>query len=79
MNVSTEFSKLQNKQFIPWYSSLHFILLKITNNKHLRWVISTNQSSSLFATHFEEKPKILTEISPNVFFPEKVCYENNMN
>ena len=56
LNFSTESAKLQNQQFIPCYSSLHFILLKMTNKKHLRWVISTNQSCSLFATHFDDKP-----------------------
>ena len=77
-NFSTESAKLQNQQFITCYSSLHFILLKMTNNKHLRWVISTNQSCSRFVTHFDDKPKILTyrQISPNIFFPEKVSYEN---
>ena len=38
---SSESVKLQNQQFITCCSSLHFILLKMTNNKHLRWEIST--------------------------------------
>ena len=72
-NFSTESAKLQNQQFITCYSLLHFILLKMTNNKHLRWVISTNQSCSRFVTHFDDKPKILTyrQISPNIFFLKK--------
>ena len=77
LHFSTESAKLQNQQFIPCYSSLHFILLKMTNNKHLKWEISTNQSCSQFATHFDEKPKILTyrQVSRHIFFPEKVFYE----
>ena len=38
---STESAKLQNQQFITCCSSLHYILPKMTNNKHLRWEIST--------------------------------------
>ena len=41
LNFSTELAKLQNQQFITCCSSLHFILLKMANNKHLRWEIST--------------------------------------
>ena len=57
---------------------MHFILLKMRKNKHLRWEISTNKSCFWFATHFDDKPKILTyrQVSPNIFFPKKVSYEN---
>ena len=40
-NFSTESVKLQNQQFITCYSSLHFILLKMKNKKHLILEIRT--------------------------------------
>ena len=79
LNFNTEADKLQNQQFIPCCSSLHFILLKMTNNKHLRWVISTNQSCSLFATHFDDKAKILTYVSSNIFFSKKCAMKINVS
>ena len=37
-----------------------------------------NQSCSRFATHLDDKPRILTysQISPNIFFADKLSYEN---
>ena len=59
------------------YSSLHFILLKMTISSPLKWEFSTtavtscNQSFSRFGTHFGDRPKVLaySQIPPNIFLP----------
>ena len=70
INFSTEFQYKVSlkKKIITWYSSLHFILPKMTKSRPLIWEISTapqkllycNKSFSRFWTHLDDRPKTLT-------------------
>ena len=58
----------------------------MTNNKHrdekvTQQLLYYNQSCSRFVTHFDDKPEILTyyQISPNIFFADKLFYRNKVN
>ena len=75
---STEFQYWisQRTNNLTCYSSLQFILLKMTISIPLKWGISTTAvpllkqpKFSRFGTHFDDMPKILTyrQISPNIF------------
>ena len=79
INFSTEFQyrvSLKKQQFITWYSSLHFILLKMTISSPLKLETSTT-SYSRFGIHFDDRPKILTyrQIPPNISYL-RLSYEN---
>ena len=66
LNFSTE--------FVTYYSSLHFILPKVTINIHLKWEISTKadtlRSFSVW-DHFYDRSNI-----SEYFFAYKLPYEN---
>ena len=59
----------------------------MTNHKHRddkltpQQLLYYNQSCSRFVTHFDDKPEILTyrQISPNIFFADKLSYGNQVN
>ena len=59
----------------------------MTNNKHRdekltpQQLLYYNQSRSRSVTHFDDKPEILTyyQISPNIFFADKLSYGNKVS
>ena len=60
----------------------------MTNNKHRdekltpQQLLYNNQSCSRFVTHFDDKLEILLtdrQISPNIFFADKLSYGNKVN
>ena len=68
-------NQLKNQQFMTCYSSLQFILLRMTISIPLNEKLAQqqrlyyNRSFSGFGTHLDDGPKILTcrRISPNIF------------
>ena len=59
-------NQLKNQQFMTCYSSLQFILFKMSINILVKWKISNKivfynkQSFSQFGAHFNSRPKIIT-------------------
>ena len=57
----------------------------MTNNKHRDEKLTPqqlpyyNQSCSRFVTHFDDKPEIYYQISPNILFTDKLSYGNKVN
>ena len=84
INFSTELLfrvSLKKQQFITWYSSLQYILLKMTISSPLKWEISTAEVTLLEPKFFSVRDPFwrqVRQVPQNIIYL-RLSYENEIS